>query len=68
MSHGLPEARARMLVGLFDASRNGEFPTANPTLEYRLAARPVSMRDVRQLVSQAGTKAKLSVPRLKPND
>ena len=36
MSHGLLKARVRMLLGLFAASRKGEFATVDPTLEHLL--------------------------------
>jgi len=46
MSHGLPEPVAQMLVGLFAASRKGEFAAVDPTLERLLGRPPISMRDV----------------------
>jgi NAD(P)H dehydrogenase (quinone) len=46
ISHGIPEARAQILVGLFAASRKGEFAAVDPTLERLLGRRPISMRDV----------------------
>lgn len=46
LSHGLPEARADMLVGLFVASRRGEFAAVNSTLERLLGRPPISMREV----------------------
>lgn len=39
LARGLPEAAADMLVGLFAASRQGEFEPADPTLA-RLLRRP----------------------------
>jgi hypothetical protein len=45
ISHGLPERSADMLVGLFKASRRGEFATVDPTLERLLGRKPVSMRE-----------------------
>jgi NAD(P)H dehydrogenase (quinone) len=44
--HGVPESRADMLLGLFAASRDGEFAAVNPTLESLLGQPPMSMRDV----------------------
>lgn len=46
VSHGVPAERADMLVGLFVASRNGEFATVDPTLEKLLGRAPLSLRDV----------------------
>jgi NAD(P)H dehydrogenase (quinone) len=40
LSHGVPEHAADMLVGLFVASRRGEFAAVDPTLERRSAGRP----------------------------
>jgi NAD(P)H dehydrogenase (quinone) len=46
VAHGVPEPAADMLVGLFAASRRGEFAAVDPTLE-RLLGRPLlKMRDV----------------------
>ncbi|MFI0814285.1 NAD(P)H-binding protein [Streptomyces sp. NPDC021098] len=41
LDHGLPEARADLLVGLFAASRRGDFAPADPTLA-RLLGRPAT--------------------------
>ncbi len=46
VSHHVPEAMANMLVGLFAASRKGEFSAVDPTLERLLGHPPMSMRDV----------------------
>jgi NAD(P)H dehydrogenase (quinone) len=46
VSHGVPEPMADMLVGLFAASRRGEFAAVDPTLERLLGRPPMSMRDV----------------------
>jgi NAD(P)H dehydrogenase (quinone) len=46
ISHGAPESRADMLLGLFAASRNGEFAAVDPTLESLLGQPPLSMRNV----------------------
>ncbi|MFI0775259.1 NAD(P)H-binding protein [Streptomyces sp. NPDC021212] len=41
LAHGLPEAQADLLVGLFAASRRGDFAPADPTLA-RLLGRPTT--------------------------
>jgi NAD(P)H dehydrogenase (quinone) len=41
VGHGLPEARARMLAGMFAASRHGDFGPADPALA-RLIGRPAT--------------------------
>ena len=46
ISRGVPESRADLLVGLFAASRNGEFAVVDPTLERLLGRPPMSFRDV----------------------
>lgn len=46
ISHGVPERQAGMLLGLFVASRAGEFAAVDPTLERLLGRPPVSVRDV----------------------
>jgi NAD(P)H dehydrogenase (quinone) len=46
VSHGVPEAQADLLVGLFQASRRGDFANIDPTLETLLGHRPRTMRDV----------------------
>jgi NAD(P)H dehydrogenase (quinone) len=46
LAHGLPPAQADMLVGLFAASRNGDFAPADPALA-RLIGRPaIPLADV----------------------
>jgi len=45
ISHGVPESRADMFMGLFAASRKGEFAKVDPTLERLLGRLPLSMRD-----------------------
>ena len=45
-SHGVPESRADMLLGLFAASRKGEFAAVDPALQRLLGRPPMSMRDV----------------------
>ena len=44
ISHHFPEPMAKMFVGLFAASRKGEFAAIDPTLERLLGRPPVSMR------------------------
>jgi NAD(P)H dehydrogenase (quinone) len=46
ISHGVSESVADLLVGLFAASRNGEFSAVDPTLERLLGHPPMSVRDV----------------------
>lgn len=46
VSHGAPEAQADLLVGIFQASRRGDFATVDPTLERLLGRPPQTMRDV----------------------
>ena len=45
-AHDAPERAASMALGLYAASRNGEFATVDPTLERLLGRRPTSMRDL----------------------
>ena len=45
-ARGAPPAAAGMALGLFVASRNGEFAAVDPALERLLGRRPVAMRDV----------------------
>lgn len=46
ISHGVPESAADMLVGLFVASRRGEFAAVDPTLGRLLGRPPLTIRDV----------------------
>jgi NAD(P)H dehydrogenase (quinone) len=46
VSRGVPEQRVDFLLGIFAASRAGEFATTDPTLESLLGHRPESFRDV----------------------
>ena len=46
VSHGVPDAQAEFLLGIFAASRQGEFALVDPTLESLLGRSPVSMREV----------------------
>ncbi len=46
VSRHVPIAMADMLLGLFAASRNGEFAAVDPTLERLLRRKPMSIRDV----------------------
>ncbi len=46
ISHGAPEAQADLLVGIFQASRRGDFARVDPTLERLLGRPPQTMRDV----------------------
>ncbi|MFC1411119.1 SDR family oxidoreductase [Streptacidiphilus sp. N1-12] len=45
VSHGVPESQAAMLVGLFVASRRGEFAEVDPTLATLLGRPPTLLRD-----------------------
>ncbi|MBC8090343.1 MAG: NAD(P)H-binding protein [Phycisphaerae bacterium] len=45
-ARGAPVRAAEITLGLFAASRNGEFAAVDPTLERLLGRRPTSMRDV----------------------
>lgn len=44
VSHGVPEQRADLLLGLFAASRQREFAAVDSTLEHLLGRAPMSMR------------------------
>ncbi len=44
VSHGAPEHRADLLLGMFAASREREFAAVDPTLERLLGRAPMSMR------------------------
>ena len=46
LSHGVPAPRADMLVGLFVASRRGEFAAVDSTLERLLGRPPISIRKI----------------------
>ncbi len=46
VSHGVPGPQADFLVGLFAASRQGEFAAVDPTLKRLLNRPPMAMRDV----------------------
>ncbi len=43
-ARGAPSAAASTLLGLFEASRNGEFATVDPTLGKLLGRNPITMR------------------------
>ena len=45
-AHGLPARVADISLGLYRASREGEFAAVNPTLERLLGRGPISMRDL----------------------
>lgn len=51
VSHGVPEASADMLLGIFAASRLGHFATVDPTLERLLGRAPESIGDVLRAAS-----------------
>ncbi|MGC5774087.1 NAD(P)H-binding protein [Paenibacillus pabuli] len=46
MSHGVPEAQANMLLGIFRASREGEFAHIDPTLTNLLHRSPLSVHNI----------------------
>jgi NAD(P)H dehydrogenase (quinone) len=46
IGHGVPEEQATMLLGMFHASRNGEFDTTGSALEGLLDRRATSLRSV----------------------
>lgn len=46
VAHGVPEPAADMLVGLFAASRQGEFAAVDPTLDRLLGRPPLTVREV----------------------
>lgn len=48
VSHGVPGTAADMLVGMFAASRQGEFAAVDPTLAKLLGRPPMTIRDVLQ--------------------
>ena len=45
VSHGVPEAAADILVGMFRAARRGDFATTDLTLAGLLGRRPASLRE-----------------------
>ncbi|MCK9857675.1 SDR family oxidoreductase [Paenibacillus sp. ATY16] len=46
IAHGLPEERADMFVGLFQAMRSGEFARTDDTLARLLGREPIGMKEV----------------------
>ncbi len=46
ISHGLPEERADLLLGVFRASREGEFARTDPTLARLIGRPPMTFEDV----------------------
>lgn len=45
-AHGVPEQQARFLLGIFQASRQGEFAAVSPVLGDLLGRKPIAFRDV----------------------
>jgi hypothetical protein len=45
-SHGVPEQQARFLLGVFQASRQGEFAAVSPVLADLLGRKPATFRDL----------------------
>jgi len=55
VAHGVPEPAADMLVGLFAASRQGDFAHVDPTLSRLIDRPPMPVRDVlKAAISPAG--------------
>jgi NAD(P)H dehydrogenase (quinone) len=55
VSHGVPESQADLLVGLFEASRKGEFAEVGPALGELIGRPPVPLRDVlKEAIAAAG--------------
>jgi len=52
VSHGAPQGQADMLLGMFRASRRGEFATTNPTLENLIGRPATSLRSVLEQVTE----------------
>ncbi|GLX04449.1 SDR family oxidoreductase [Microbispora sp. NBRC 16548] len=46
VSRGAPEQQARFLLGMFEASRRGEFAEAGPALGELLGRKPIAMREL----------------------
>jgi uncharacterized protein YbjT (DUF2867 family) len=51
IGHGVPEARAQLLLGMFHASRRGEFATTGPVLAELLGRPATSLRTVLEAVA-----------------
>lgn len=51
--HGVPADQATMLLGMFHASRRGEFATVDPTLEKLLGRPPITLRAFLEPVAAA---------------
>ena len=54
-ARGLPPHAANIALGLYVASRNGEFSAIDPTLERLLKRRPMAMREI--IAGHAASKA-----------
>jgi uncharacterized protein YbjT (DUF2867 family) len=55
VSHGVPEPQAEMLVGLFAASRQGEFSLVDPALADLIGRPTTPLHDVmKAAITQAG--------------
>ena len=46
VAHSIPEAGADMLLGIFRASRRGDFARVDPTLAHLIGRSPIPLRDV----------------------
>lgn len=55
IAHGVPEAGANMLLGIFLASRQGDFSQVDPTLAHLINRPPTPLRDVlKATIASAG--------------
>ena len=52
LARGVPERATKLAIGLYLASRNGEFAAVNPTLEQLLGRRPTGMRELLSAASE----------------
>lgn len=52
VGHGVPQGQADMLLGMFRASRRGEFATTDPTLENLIGRPATSLRSVLEQVTE----------------
>jgi NAD(P)H dehydrogenase (quinone) len=53
LGHGVPDAAADMLLGMFAASRRGDFAGTDPTLAHVLGRRPTPVRDTLEEIVRA---------------
>jgi hypothetical protein len=55
VAHGTPEPAAEMLLGMFAASRQGEFAAVDPTLTRLIGHAPTPLRDVLKAAIPTGS-------------